>query len=268
MSHNQVLNSQSAEESDGLGDNGLMLNDVYLPIELIQRIMCHADEKTLLCCQLVCKRWNEIILDYVWRKKAEIKTGYKFPSDTVLEWKDFYLICKKNLFGRNLLKNHSGENGFKHWRSKADDNFFSHHLDVVIFHNENENDGDDNSTNSDGDSNNDGEIHGDIDENIDGNIEIDHGANDGPDNENLNDNNDSENENENFNDNDDHYNGWIVECPPVGVPSLPLEPEFEEKEHCFVTTYYDCYKEQVINLVKEGFSAKILDEMQPAIEVG
>lgn len=185
MSRARSLNSQSSVCSDQFGDNGLMLNDIYVPIEVIQRIFCFADEKSLLNCQLVCKRWNEIIMDYVWRKKAEINTGCKFPIDSVLEWKDFYVISAKNIFDRNLIKNHSGENGLQHYWN--------------IF--------------------------------------------------------------------EDGGDGWIVECPPTGVPPLPQAPEFENKQHCFVTSYFDCYKEFVIDLEKEGFSANILDNLQPNIEV-
>lgn len=185
MNRARSLNSQSSVCSDQFGDNGLMLSDVYLPIELIQRILCYADERTLLNCRRVCKRWNEILEDYVWRRKAEWRIGFKLSSNNVLGWKDFYLISAKNIFNRNLLKNHSGEEGLqRHWQ--------------VI---------------------------------------------------------------------EDGGDGWTVECPPVGVPPLPQAPEFENKQHCFVTSYFDCYKEYVIDLVKEGFSENILDNVQPPIEV-
>lgn len=108
--------SSFTEESIDLSDNGLILNEKLIPVELIQRILCYVDGSTLLKCQFVCKRWNEIIMDYVWRRKAEIKTGYKIPTKTGLKSKDFYSICTNDLFGRNLVKNHSGEKRFEHWR--------------------------------------------------------------------------------------------------------------------------------------------------------
>lgn len=187
MSRARSLNSQSSVGSDQFGDNGLILSDIYLPIELIQRIFCFADEKTLLNCQRVCKQWNEIIVGYVWRKKAETKLGCKFSENQlhIFRWQDLYLICAKNIFDRNLLRNHSGEEGLqKYWKIMQDGG-----------------------------------------------------------------------------------DGWIIECPPVGCPPLPQEPEFENKQHCFVTSYFDCYKEYVIDLIKEGFSANILDNLQPQIEV-
>jgi len=42
------------------GDNGLMLCGKYLPVEMLMKI-CYADYKTLVSCQLVCKRWRMLI---------------------------------------------------------------------------------------------------------------------------------------------------------------------------------------------------------------
>lgn len=101
-------------------NNGLILcNKYFIPKELILKIMCYyADEKVLLDCQQVCKCWNILMVDYVWRKKAEIKSGIKFStSDYNLNWKDYYLIYSKDLFTKNLLKNSSGEKGLQeHWQ--------------------------------------------------------------------------------------------------------------------------------------------------------
>lgn len=292
MSAADGLNSQlSGGVSDQLGGNDLVSNDgICLPPELIQRILCFANEKTVLDCRFVCKDWNEIIIDYVLRRKAEIKMGCKFTSNSALGWKDFYLICTKNLFNRNLLKNHSGAEGFKYWK--------------MIDYDEDD-DEDDDDEDGDEDEGDDGEFDGDyVDWDSDTENEQEN------DNENQNENriearneneivddiefneneheqNDNESDNEHENrmevveiiesgdespsdiDDDDemHHNGWIVECPPIGVPPLPEKPEFENKEHCFVTTHYDCFKEYTIDLLKEGFSENILDNIQPPIEV-
>lgn len=177
---------ESRVEFDEDSNNGMILSDHYIPAELLIDLMCnYIDEKTLLSCQRVCKRWNILITDFVWHKKAERKSKTKFPQDDKLTWKDYYLIYAKNLFIKNLLKNHSGEEGL------------SDHWNIVS------NGGD----------------------------------------------------------------RWIVECPPVGAPSLPEGPEFENKEHCFVTSFTVSTKEQVIDLYNEGFTANILDHMQPPIEV-
>lgn len=175
--------SSRSIESDELGDNGLILGNVPVPIELIERILCYADEKTLLNCQRVCKQWNELIVDYVWRKKAELKTDCQFPLSDALGWKEFYIICMK--IGRNLIKNHSGAEGYKYW-----------HI-----------------------------------------ITQGGGA------------------------------GWIVEYPPCGAPLLPREPSLNPKQHCFATSFHHCYKQYTVDLVKEGFSIRMLDQISPTIEV-
>lgn len=184
MSGSRAQNSRSTEESVELGDNGLILNEKLIPVELIQRILCYVDEKTLLKCQLVCKCWNEIMLDYVWRRKAELKIGCKIPVDTILKVKDFYLICSKNPFERNLVKNHSGKEKFKHWQITQN-----------------------------------------------------------------------------------RGNRWVTECPAAGLPALPPEPELENNQHCFVTSFGECCKQYTVNLIEEGFTANILDQLQPSIEV-
>lgn len=111
------LKISPSHNSDEVVDNGLILGNVSVPPELIARILCYADEKTLLNCRRVCKCWNEIIVDYdVWRRKAVLKTGFQFPPTDALGWKDYYIICVKT--GQNLIKNHSGAEGFKYWDIK------------------------------------------------------------------------------------------------------------------------------------------------------
>ena len=62
--------------------------------------------------------------------------------------------------------------------------------------------------------------------------------------------------------------GWKVENPPVGVPALPdTEPIFQGKPYCFATTYYDCSKQQTIELAAEGLNSVLLDKFQPPIVV-
>lgn len=312
MSITDSINSQSNISSDRYNDNGLILNDVHLPVESIQRILCYADEKTLLNCQQVCKLWNKTIHEYVWRRKAEIKAGCKFPPD---DWKVFYFICTKNLFGMNLVKNHSGEKGFKHWNVLHNDIYYGgwgrfggdDYADNDIFggidnygmhiDGDCEVDSDSDYTNDDG-SNNDDNNHADANEDEDedddidiifedekrsvgeNSIETDNENTSSDDQDEIESASESENGNEilieNEDDNESSDNeigygnscrGWIVECPPIGAPRLPEEPQFETKQNCFVTTYYDCYKEYVIDLIKEGFTGYILDQLQPPIEI-
>jgi hypothetical protein len=166
-------------------NNGLIIKDKYIPEELLSAIFCYVDYKTLLTCQLVCKRWNFLIQSYVWRKKAEITSCHTLPVDENALWTMYYFICAKKPFYKNLIKNDSIDSRFQ-------DNW------TII--------------NSGGD-------------------------------------------------------GWIVECPPVGTPPLPEDPIFNGKNYCFVTSYNKCSKYQIVNLIEEGFSEYLLDNLQPVIKV-
>lgn len=61
--------------------------------------------------------------------------------------------------------------------------------------------------------------------------------------------------------------GWKVECPPVGAPPLPVDAEYGGDQHCFVTSYGNCSKTYVVDLLAEGFTETILDELQSPIVV-
>ncbi|XP_031625517.1 F-box only protein 44-like [Contarinia nasturtii] len=181
----QIMSPEPRVEFSEDSDNGMVFNDIPVPEELISRIFCYyVDAKSLLNCQLVCKRWNMLMTDYVWRKKAIIRTGHHFTLEEPYDWKDYYSIITVN-FGKNLLTNHSGAEGIrKGWNNLR-------------------NGGD----------------------------------------------------------------GWKIERSPLGVPPLPEEPDFGNSQYCFVTSYSDCIKEQTIYLSKVGFSANVLDSMQPVIEI-
>jgi len=59
-------------------------------------------------------------------------------------------------------------------------------------------------------------------------------------------------------------NGWAVEVVPHG--SEPLPAHLGETS-CFVTSYGRCHKQQLITLAEHGLTTKIMDEVQPHIEV-
>ncbi|KAL0126871.1 hypothetical protein PUN28_005314 [Cardiocondyla obscurior] len=99
---------------DDEGDNGLVLCDKYLPVEILIEIFCRADCKTLLSCQLVCKRWKMLMFS-VWYKKTEQALGKPIPWDDKLPWPALYLACSKKPYERNLVKNHSGQEQLKYW---------------------------------------------------------------------------------------------------------------------------------------------------------
>ncbi|XP_011876833.1 PREDICTED: F-box only protein 27-like [Vollenhovia emeryi] len=100
---------------DEEGDNGLVLCDRYLPVEVLIEILCRADCKTLLSCQLVCKRWK-MLMRHVWHKKTERTLARPFPWSDDMSWSVFYLACAKKPYERNLLRNHSGADSLRHWK--------------------------------------------------------------------------------------------------------------------------------------------------------
>lgn len=72
---------------------------------------------------------------------------------------------------------------------------------------------------------------------------------------------------QNWNITENGGDGWNVECPPKAVRLLPDDPVFEDKNFCFVTSFSKCWKEQVVNLIDEGFTEYCLDYLQPTIKV-
>ncbi|XP_015599833.1 F-box only protein 6 isoform X2 [Cephus cinctus] len=176
---------ESRVQFDENDNNGLTITNQYIPEELLSEILCYVPYKTLLNCQLVCKRWKILIQEYVWRKKAEMIIQHSLPPIKNMPWSVYYDICKKRPFERNLLKNHSGKEDInRHWKIWSNGG--------------------------------------------------------------------------------DH---WIVECPPLNVPPLPSDPVFEGGQHCFVTSYRNCTKEQTIDLGNEGLTPYLMDKLQPPIVI-
>lgn len=61
---------------------------------------------------------------------------------------------------------------------------------------------------------------------------------------------------------------WAIENPPVGCDPLPEHiTEFESHNSCFSTSFSECKKQQTIALKEHGFTDKIMDEIQPDIEI-
>lgn len=108
--------SSSRVMFDEEGNNGLVLCDKYLPVEVLMEIFCHADCRTLMSCQLVCKRWR-LLMSQVWHKKTERTLGRPFPWDDEMPWHAYYLACTQKPYERNLVSNHSGsrKDGTKDW---------------------------------------------------------------------------------------------------------------------------------------------------------
>ncbi|XP_003424333.1 F-box only protein 2 isoform X1 [Nasonia vitripennis] len=100
---NNIISRQSSTTSGKDDINGLAIFEHFIPYELLSRIFCYLNSNELVVCHLVCKRWNELIKEYVWRKKAELISGQTFPFDEKINWVSYYLLCAKNAFNRNLL---------------------------------------------------------------------------------------------------------------------------------------------------------------------
>ncbi|KAF2900947.1 hypothetical protein ILUMI_05241 [Ignelater luminosus] len=106
--HSQLENN--VEETD----NGLCLNNVYIPEEIILHILAFVDPNELLKCSLVCRNWNKFIKSYTfWSTLYGRK--YRDSKPKQLPWYLFYCLLSTNYFNNNLLKNGNGQEGFNHW---------------------------------------------------------------------------------------------------------------------------------------------------------
>ncbi|XP_075212144.1 F-box only protein 44-like isoform X2 [Lycorma delicatula] len=116
-------------------ENGFVLSAVligstkkefYIPEEILALILSYVDlEDLIFKCRLVCHSWKRIIEDVAVRHKAErdcaskLKTAVLSNTDlkkkVILPWYLYYWICKKKIFGRNLLKNNCGQDMLNFW---------------------------------------------------------------------------------------------------------------------------------------------------------
>ena len=92
------ISQKSNENSNGLPVN----EELCFPEEVLAEMFLHFDNKTLLSCHLVCKQWDVLIKDYVWRKKAEYVTRQEWPVDKEIPWTYYYYLCDNRPFGKNL----------------------------------------------------------------------------------------------------------------------------------------------------------------------
>ncbi|XP_044590470.1 uncharacterized protein LOC123269036 isoform X2 [Cotesia glomerata] len=88
-------------------NNGLILSDKYIPMELIEILFCYLDHKSLQICQLVCRKWKNLIREYIYSKKVEIISGQSlhYLGSLKIPWEQYYKIYKKNPFEQNLMMN-------------------------------------------------------------------------------------------------------------------------------------------------------------------
>ncbi|KAF2900945.1 hypothetical protein ILUMI_05239 [Ignelater luminosus] len=93
--------------------NGLYLNNMYIPEEIILHILTFVDPKELLKCSLVCHNWNRFIKSYTLWSTLYRRKYHDKPKQ--LPWYLFYCLFNTNYFN-NLLKNGNGEMDLSYWR--------------------------------------------------------------------------------------------------------------------------------------------------------
>lgn len=100
-------------EIQGNDTNGLCLNDVFFPEEVLTKILTFVNPEHVLVNALVCKRWNNIIKStHFWAQIYE-REHYRPPKS--LPWYVFYCYFGQKLLNWNLLKNGNGQEGLNHW---------------------------------------------------------------------------------------------------------------------------------------------------------
>ena len=84
----------------------------HIPEEVLVHILSYVDPRTLLKLRLCCKLWKQLIDKEVWKLKASRERYSSLHSvnpKQKLPWYLYHFICVKDLFGKNLVKNHCGQ---------------------------------------------------------------------------------------------------------------------------------------------------------------
>ncbi|KAK0411792.1 hypothetical protein QR680_005850 [Steinernema hermaphroditum] len=96
--------------------------------EILEKIMARVEHKTLFqSVPIVCREWNELLRrQSFWVEKARVDgegTSWVPPRDSLWErlFKQNPRLYRQKPFGRNLIKNPSGEDGTRHWGITNDD---------------------------------------------------------------------------------------------------------------------------------------------------
>ncbi|KAJ8932896.1 hypothetical protein NQ314_014377 [Rhamnusium bicolor] len=100
------------EPFDEDSTNGLCLNNVYLPEEIIENILSYVPPTNLLGLTLVCKRWCNIIKsENFWMSIYNRRHPDKAKK---LPWYVFYSYFTTDNF-HNILRNGNGQEQYKYW---------------------------------------------------------------------------------------------------------------------------------------------------------
>lgn len=93
--------------------NGLCLNNVFCPEEVVTKILTFVNPENVLVDALVCKKWNNIIKSTYFWAQIYRRIHHKPPKN--LPWYVFYCYLGQKQLNCNLLKNGNGQEGFNHW---------------------------------------------------------------------------------------------------------------------------------------------------------
>lgn len=92
--------------------NGLYFNNIYIPEEVVFKVLTFLSPKEALKYTLVCRKWCNIIKsDLYWRELMRLNSDEK-PGD--FPWYVYYCYLTTNNF-KNLMQNGNGANQFKYW---------------------------------------------------------------------------------------------------------------------------------------------------------
>nr|AEE62816.1 unknown [Dendroctonus ponderosae] len=94
--------------------NGLILNELYLPKELLLEILSNLSSQDVIKCSLVCKTWFNLTRSTALWKSIYFKQEQRKKVRN-LPWYVFYCHLSSDYF-RNVIKNGNGELHFKHWQ--------------------------------------------------------------------------------------------------------------------------------------------------------
>lgn len=111
-----ILKHRFMEPFNMEGDdaNGLILNNVYIPEEMLIKILALINPDDVLVEALVCKRWNNIVKSsHFWVQICNRK-HLESPKNH-LPWYVFYCYVCQKLLNCNLLINGNGQLGYSYW---------------------------------------------------------------------------------------------------------------------------------------------------------
>lgn len=109
--------SQNSSDSK-TSDKKLQPVEHSVPEEIFVHILSYVDIKTLINLRLVCHWWKHLIDNEVWRLKVsreKYKSLKAVDPKRKLPWFVYYVICAKDPFEKNVLKNHCAQDSLTYW---------------------------------------------------------------------------------------------------------------------------------------------------------